>query len=471
MKKSELFFSALQVPVDYLMIVLAGLTAYFLRTSELIQGIKLVEYQFSIRQFVEVLLVTAAFFVVVYAFEGLYDIRSTKRLSREVYRVFRATMLGLMIIIVGIFVDREIFSSRFIILAGGFFVIIFVSTGRMMLGVVQRYLLVTRKIGVHRVLLIGVGDICGSIKRQINENKYKGYHLVGHISDIDLERIARIKKLKGIDEIIQCDSRAAKNDLLNLKEFAMHNRISFRYTPTLLQTVNYSLGVFLGEPMIEVKNTPLDGWGKIIKRGVDIVGALVGILIFGIPMIIIAFAIWIESGGPIIFFNERVGHKGNFNLYKFRYMRKKYCHGKQFSAAHNKRALVFLQELIEKQSIKKGPIYKIKNDPRKTKVGAFLERFSLDEFPQFFNVLVGEMSLVGPRPHQPIEVEKYENHQRRLLTIKPGITGMAQISGRSDLEFDDEVRLDTFYIENWSLWLDIQIIVKTIPALLQRRKN
>jgi exopolysaccharide biosynthesis polyprenyl glycosylphosphotransferase len=471
MKKSELFFSALQVPVDYLMIVLAGLTAYFLRTSELIQGIKLIEYQFSIRQFVEVLLVTAAFFVIVYAFEGLYDIRSTKRLSREVYRVFRATMLGLMIIIVGIFVDREIFSSRFIILAGGFFVVIFVSTGRMMLGVVQRHLLVTRKIGVHRVLLIGVGDICGSIKRQINENKYKGYQLVGHISDIDLERIARIKKLKGVDEIIQCDSKATKNNLLCLKEFAMHNRISFRYTPTLLQTVNYNLGVFLGEPMIEVKNTPLDGWGKIIKRAVDILGAVVGILIFGIPMIIIALAIWLESGGPIVFFNERVGHKGNFNLYKFRYMKNKYCHGKQFSKGHNKKALLFLRELIEKQSIKKGPIYKIKDDPRKTKVGAFLERFSLDEFPQFFNVLVGEMSLVGPRPHQPIEVEKYESYQRRLLTIKPGITGMAQISGRSDLEFDDEVRLDTFYIENWSLWLDLQIIAKTVPALLQRRKN
>lgn len=475
MKKSELFFSALQVPIDYIMLVFAGLTAYIWRTSENIKGIKAIQSEaaeeFSKGSFVEMLLVIAALFVLVYAFEGLYDIRSTKRTSREVYRVFRATTLGLMIIIIGIFFDREFFSSRFIILAGGFFAIVFVSVGRVMVGFFQRYLLVKKEIGIHRLLLIGVGDVCGMIKRQIENDKYKGFKLVGHIDDIDIERIGRIKKLKGIDEIIQCDSKMSRTKLLKLKEYAIFNRISFKYTPTLLQTANFKLGVFLGEPMIEVQNTPLDGWGKIIKRAVDIFGAIVGILLTGIPMLFISLAIWIESGGPIIFFNERVGHKGDFNLFKFRYMKNKYCHGKQYSAEHNKKALEFLNKLIKKQSIKIGPLYKIKNDPRKTRVGTFLEKFSLDEFPQFFNVLRGEMSLVGPRPHQPIEVEKYENYQRRVLTIKPGITGMAQISGRSDLEFNDEVRLDTFYIEKWSLWLDIQIIAKTIPSLLQRRKN
>jgi len=471
MKKSELFFSALQVPIDYMMIILAGIVAYAWRVSERIQGIKSIEYQFSIRQFVEMLLVIAAFFIVVYAFDGLYDIRSTKRTTREIYRVFRATMFGLMIIIVGIFVDRDIFSSRFIILAGGFFVVVFVSFGRMFVGFFQRYLLVAREIGVHKLLLIGVGDVCGVIKQEIKANRYKGFKIIGHIEDIDLDRIGRIKKMKGIDEIIQCDSKVSRTKLLKLKEYSIQNRISFKYTPTLLQTANFRMGVFLGEPMIEIENTPLDGWGKIIKRMVDITGALVGIVIFGIPMLLVSLVIKVESGSPIVFFNKRVGHKGNFDLFKFRYMKNKYCHGKQYSDSHNKKALKFLDELIKKQSIKTGPLYKIKNDPRKTRLGTFLEKYSLDELPQFFNVLRGEMSLVGPRPHQPIEVDKYENHQRRVLTIKPGITGMAQISGRSDLEFDDEVRLDTFYIENWSLWLDIQIILKTIPSLLYRRKN
>ena len=138
---------------------------------------------------------------------------------------------------------------------------------------------------------------------------------------------------------------------------------------------------------------------------------------------------------------------------------------------HNKKSLKFLEELIKKQSIKTGPLYKIKDDPRKTIFGAFLEKYSIDELPQFFNVLKGEMSLVGPRPHQPLEVEKYQDYAKRVLTIKPGITGMAQVSGRSDLTFEDEVRLDIFYIENWSLWGDVKIILKTIPALLGARKN
>ena len=152
-------------------------------------------------------------------------------------------------------------------------------------------------------------------------------------------------------------------------------------------------------------------------------------------------------------------------------MKREYSHGQQFSAKHNRKALKFLDDLIAKQSIKKGPLYKIKNDPRKTKFGTFIEKYSLDELPQFFNVLKGNMSLVGPRPHQPMEVEKYKDYQRRVLTIKPGITGMAQISGRSDLSFEKEVKLDIFYIENWSLWKDLRIIYRTIPTLLRRRQN
>ncbi|HLB50959.1 MAG TPA: sugar transferase, partial [Patescibacteria group bacterium] len=123
------------------------------------------------------------------------------------------------------------------------------------------------------------------------------------------------------------------------------------------------------------------------------------------------------------------------------------------------------------RSVRHGPLYKIKNDPRKTMIGRFIERYSIDELPQFFNVLNGEMSLVGPRPHQEREVEKYKEYHRRLLTINPGVTGMAQISGRSDLDFEDEYRLDVYYIENWSLWLDILIMLKTLGVIFSRRKN
>jgi exopolysaccharide biosynthesis polyprenyl glycosylphosphotransferase len=322
------------------------------------------------------------------------------------------------------------------------------------------------------LLLIGNNDFAGSFKKMIKKNPYSGYTMVGHINEIDFNKIKKIKKTKGIDEILECEAKINKKKLFELKEFSIRNRISFKYTPTLIQTSNFDLRVFLGEPIIEVKNTSLDGWGKILKRVFDLVGSTVGIIIFSPVMLAVALLIWLESGRPVIYFNRRVNHKGGeFDLYKFRYMKKEYSHGKQFSAEHNRKALKYQEELIKKQSVRKGPLYKIKDDPRKTKLGTFIEKFSLDELPQFFNVLKGQLSLVGPRPHQPMEVEKYKNYQRRVLTIKPGITGMAQISGRSDLDFDQEVKLDIYYIENWSLWKDIQIIFRTIPTLLRKRRN
>ena len=230
--------------------------------------------------------------------------------------------------------------------------------------------------------------------------------------------------------------------------------------------------IFNGEPIIEFQHTPLDGWGKVLKRGFDIVAGFGLTFLFSPLMFIIALLIKIEDpDGPIIYTNERVGEDGKkFFVYKFRYMQWKYCITEE--NPHMKEAIAFEKKLIEERNVRKGGIlYKIKDDPRKMRVGAFIERFSLDELPQFFNVLRGEMSLVGPRPHQEREVERYSEYHRRLLTMRPGVTGMAQVSGRSDLDFEDEYRLDVFYIENWSLWLDIMICLKTAGALIRRRKN
>ncbi len=184
-------------------------------------------------------------------------------------------------------------------------------------------------------------------------------------------------------------------------------------------------------------------------------------------MIITAILIKLESSGSIIYKNERVSKNGVFKTYKFRSMFLKYCVGDGYG---DNKALEFEEELIKKQNTKDGPVYKIGRDPRLTKIGRFIRRWSIDEFPQFFNVLFGNMSLVGPRPHQPREVIKYEKHHKKVLAIKPGITGLAQISGRSDLSFEEEVKLDTYYIENWSLLLDISIILRTPIAMIRTRK-
>jgi lipopolysaccharide/colanic/teichoic acid biosynthesis glycosyltransferase len=149
-------------------------------------------------------------------------------------------------------------------------------------------------------------------------------------------------------------------------------------------------------------------------------------------------------------------------------MWRKFSIGPQFMQNEQDR-LELERRLIAERSIKEGPVYKIADDPRVMPVGRFLRRWSLDELPQFWNVLTGKMSIIGPRPHQPREVEKYLPHQRRVLAIKPGITGLAQISGRSDLSFEDEVRLDLWYIENWSIWLDLYILFKTPFAVVNRK--
>lgn len=472
MKKAELFFSALQVPIDYFMLVLSGLLAFYLRKTQAVQDFQPLLYYFSIREYLQMLLVVAAFFVFVFAVEGLYKIQSNKSKLGELYRVARAMAIGLMVIVLILFLEPDWFSSRFVILTGAVFGAIMVSLARVSLRNFQSYLLVKKGIGVRRLFLLGENNFTETLKEAIKEDPRMGYVLVDHRDEIDFKRIELLKKQNKIDEIIQSNPNVNKRDLFRLKEFCIQNRITFKYVPTLIQTSNFNLEIFLGEPLIEIKNTSLEGWGKIIKRGFDIVGALVGIILFGPIILITVIITWIDSGFPAIYFNRRVNHKGGeFDLYKIRYMKKEYSHGKQFSEQHNRKALKFLDKLIENQSIKKGPLYKIKDDPRKTKFGTFIEKYSLDELPQFFNVLKGDMSLVGPRPHQPMEVEKYKDYQRRVLTIKPGITGMAQISGRSDLSFNQEVKLDIYYIENWSLWKDIRIIYRTIPTLLKKRKN
>jgi lipopolysaccharide/colanic/teichoic acid biosynthesis glycosyltransferase len=148
-------------------------------------------------------------------------------------------------------------------------------------------------------------------------------------------------------------------------------------------------------------------------------------------------------------------------------MWRRYSIGPKFKK--QKAALKIEQELIKEKSIKEGPVYKIADDPRVTPVGHFIRRWSIDELPQFINVFKGDMSLVGPRPHQPREVANYLPHHRRVLAIKPGITGLAQISGRSDLDFEDEVRLDAWYIENWSPALDLYILIKTPMAVINKK--
>lgn len=474
MKRSEIFFSAIQLPLDLIMISLAALSAYYVRNIPQILALRPRLYDITLLSFMEVVFFVAPIVVFIFAFEGLYQMRTTRRFWQEAYRVFKATSLVLVIVIVSIFLKREWFSSRFIILAGWGFTVLYITIGRYLISLVQKHYLLKRETGVHRVLLVGTNGKMQSMKRYLSSHRELGYKIVAQVSGVSLHEIKAIREKKGIDEIIVCDPTLTDDEYEKLLDYCQINNISYRFIPTTLQAsrVSMQVGILNGEPIIEYQHTPLDGWGKVLKRTFDIVaGFFLTVLVLPL-MGIIALIIRIEDGnGPIIYRNERVGQDGRkFFVYKFRYMFWKYCIAKE--NPDFRQAVEFERKLIEERNTRVGGVlYKIKDDPRKMRIGAFIERYSLDELPQFFNVLKGDMSLVGPRPHQQREVDKYSEYHRRLLTIKPGITGMAQVSGRSDLPFEDEYRLDVYYIENWSLWLDIVLCMKTFTALLRRRKN
>lgn len=187
---------------------------------------------------------------------------------------------------------------------------------------------------------------------------------------------------------------------------------------------------------------------------IDVTGASLGLIVLSPLFGLLALAVKLDSKGPVFYKDKRVDRDQVFNLLKFR------------SMIDNADVLRAKMMRLNERS---GPLFKIKQDPRITRVGRFTRKTSLDELPQLINVLKGDMSLVGPRPHRPDEIVKYKKHHRALLRIKPGITGLAAISGRSDLDFEDEVRLDTYYIEHWSLLLDLKILLRTLPVVLSRR--
>lgn len=222
------------------------------------------------------------------------------------------------------------------------------------------------------------------------------------------------------------------------------------------QSYIYSVGTY---PVITYHNVNLNIYSRALKRAVDIAGSLVGIILSSPIMLITAIAIKLDSKGPIIFKQTRMGRNGRkFHMYKFRSM----C----IDAEAKK------QELMKQNKIEGGLMFKMEDDPRITRVGKIIRKTSIDELPQFFNVLKGDMSLVGTRPPTLDEVALYKTDQWRRLSIRPGITGMWQVSGRSSItDFDEVVKLDTSYIDNWNIFLDIKIMIKTVAQIFQRNKG
>ncbi|MEK7532642.1 MAG: sugar transferase [Patescibacteria group bacterium] len=473
MKRSELILMFIQLPLDFLMLLLAGLTAYVVRFTATVISIRPPQFAFEQTAYLTLVAGVSAGWILIFAFSGLYRPDPNRKLANDLVRVFLACSTGLAAITVFMFFRGELFNSRFIVLAAWGFAVIFVIAGRLFMRIV-RSILYRANIATKHIVVIGDDRVTEAILKTIKNRKGLGYFVRAHYPRFTSHTQNEIEELHAkhrIDELIFTNPKAREEEALEIVEFCTERHITFKYSADLFSTyvTNMDVSSIAGIPVIEMKKTRLDGWGRIIKRMVDFTLALIGAIIASPFMLLAALAIAIETGGPVIYRNERVGCKGEtFNTLKFRTMHKKYCIGTQFK--NSKEALEFEQQLIKEQNTKEGPLYKIKNDPRVTLVGRVLRRASIDELPQLFNVLGGSMSLVGPRPHQPREVEQYERHHKVVHDIRPGITGLAQISGRSDLSFEEEIRLDTFYMEHWSLLMDAIILLKTPFILLRKRK-
>jgi len=473
MKKSELIFIALRVPIDYALLVLSGILAFFIRNSVAIQEWRPITFDLSFSHYTFIVLVASALCILIFALLGMYG---TEQRFNSCLRDLSQTAFGMticaMALFTGLFLSAKPFSSRFLVAVSWILAIISVATGRFALRKIQNWLTAKYSIGVHKILAIGVNGNGKEVLESIQDNKELGYQIIRIIKDFSTGDLEKIYQQQKFDEIIQCDPEIDKDKSLEAVEFCNQKRITFKYIPNLFQTLASNTNIYTlnGVPIIEIRRTPLDGWGQIAKRAFDIAGSLALITLTSPIMLIVAISIKIDSPGPVLYLDYRYGKNfQKFIFYKFRSMRAELCDGEGPSATQEGNQM--LKKLADSESnTRKGPLHKIKNDPRITRVGKIIRRFSIDEFPEFFNVLKGDLSLVGPRPHMTLEVQKYKDHHKRVFEIKPGITGIAQISGRSDLDFEQEVRLDTYYMENWSFWKDIRILLKTPFAVLRRRK-
>jgi exopolysaccharide biosynthesis polyprenyl glycosylphosphotransferase len=400
------------------------------------------------------------------AIDSVYRRRREGSWPDEVYRITNATTTVVVILIAGTFILQPLVYSRLLLLEVGVITIVLLSGARL----VRRGLAATlrrRGVGVDRVLIVGAGEIGRAVMRNLVARPELGYQVVGFIDD-DLSRgdLGRFRALGGLDNIMAVLKAERLDEVIITLPWTYHRTIMglvrscesvgvrARVVPDLFQLSlsRVDFDDMGGVPLVGLKETSIPRAGRLLKRALDIVLSVVGLLVLAPFLTLVAILIRLDSPGPALFSQRRVGEGGRlFNIYKFRSMR---------MGAEEQQAQ--LQELNQAS----GPLFKIKADPRLTRVGRFLRRSSVDELPQLINVLRGEMSIVGPRPGLPPEVAKYEAWHRQRLEVPPGISGLWQVSGRSELSFDEMCMLDVYYIENWSLGLDLAIMFKTIPRVL-----
>jgi exopolysaccharide biosynthesis polyprenyl glycosylphosphotransferase len=401
----------------------------------------------------------------------------------DAIRIFKATGIGTLLIVAVAFLYRGGFEfrafsyARGVFVADFFIVLIIVAVVRFITRSVQTFVR-SRQINLIPTLVVGRGPEASLFIREMRERPALGYRVIGVVEttptvpaaslsyeDVPiigtLEHLPEVIRDSGANEVIIADPQVNGDTLFEVMMRCGRRRgVEFRIAPSLFnclprKTEIDQIGVL---PMIRLFREPLSSGARILKRTFDLIFAALAITLLFPLWLVIALLIKLDSKGPVFYTQERVGMDGRlFLLYKFRTMK-----ADADSELHREYQRAFIQGRAEANlGNETKPTYKLLADPRITRVGKVLRRISLDEVPQLLNVLTGDMSLVGPRPPIPYEVEAYELWHRKRLDMKPGLTGLWQVSGRNRLPFEEMVRLDLFYIENWSLLLDLKIIMRT----------
>jgi len=399
--------------------------------------------------------------LLLFARSGLYRERAQRPgLTRVIASLFQVTLIVLLYAIV----EGEDFQSYYIFYASLFFALIYVSGLRWLFESASGAVL--RAAGYRRrAVLVGSGSNIQAVSHALRDSREiepYGFVSLSPVALLDglrdfrsLEQLER--HFDAIDEVLIADADFPQDQAVELVDRCHRHGVRVRVAPStmeiLMDRVEFVPGRAL--PLFELKPPVFEGADFVVKRTFDLVGSLLLLLVLSPVLLAAALAIRLTSRGPVLYRSMRPGTGGRpFACLKFRTM---------VSGAES------LQDELEEHNELGGALFKIREDPRITHVGRFLRRWSLDELPQLFNVLRGEMSLVGPRPLPQRDYDRLEDWHRKRYLVLPGMTGLWQVSGRSELDFDELVRLDFLYLERWSVFLDLTILLKTIPAVIRAR--
>ncbi|MBI2907002.1 MAG: sugar transferase [Chloroflexi bacterium] len=450
---------------DIILVNLAFLLAYAMRYEWDIGGEVGEEFYVSLGELLRVQITFTAVLPPVFYLGGLY--RPVSRVSTvdAVIKVLGATSIGMMLVLAVVYLYQGFAYSRALFVFTWVLIAFFLSSARAVRRLTVAYLQ-SKGIGLKRVLVVGGATLGRMVMHVLTTEPGLGYHLVGFVQCDGADGVGRFKCLgeigdidqlcrdHAIDEIIIALPSSSHREVPQILEHCRKEGVRFRIVPDLYEVslTRVDIDDLRGVPLLGVKDVSIRGANFWAKRAFDIILTFLLFIPTSPLWMAIALAIVLDSPGPVFFKQLRLGRGGKpFYAYKFRSMKE--------NAEEERRKLEDLNEAD-------GPIFKIRNDPRVTRVGRILRRTSFDELPQLINVIKGEMSLVGPRPPIPEEVENYQPWHRKRLETAPGITGLWQVSGRSELPFDEMVMLDIYYIENWSLGLDMTTLLRTIPAVL-----